>query len=146
MGTGSQTYFHPLGGGSPILFTSVIVVNNCHLMEARSIASGKMQKVIDGAGIAGEWERFVGGIGMVLNAREFKAQLYMDNLSYAMAYSSLESTSESLFSFLHAQLLIFLAGNRTFTGKQSPFTRCADGGGPKSVLACHDIGKLYLIL
>jgi hypothetical protein len=36
---------------------------------------------------------FVGGIGMVLNTTEFKAQLYMDNLSFSTAYSSTSSDS-----------------------------------------------------
>lgn len=89
-GMGSQTHFHPVGGGTPIVFTSVIIVNSCRLNDPKITASGKLQKVIDGAGIAGEWERFVGGIGMVLNISEFKAQLYMDNLSFSTAYSSSE--------------------------------------------------------
>jgi hypothetical protein len=39
-------------------------------------------KVISGALIEGEWERFVGGIGMVIHEHEFRAQLYKDNLSF----------------------------------------------------------------
>jgi hypothetical protein len=96
-----QTHFHRIGGGPPITFTAPIVVNSSHLVEPKGTASGKMQKVIDGAMIAGEWERFVGGVGMVLNATEFKAQLYMDNLSFSTAYSSPDSSGQShIFYFL----------------------------------------------
>ena len=90
-GTGSQTHFHPVGGGAPIIFTSVVVVDSSHLFEPKMTGNGKMQKVIAGACIAGEWERLVGAVGMVIHQREFKAQLAQDNLSFSTAYSSSSS-------------------------------------------------------
>jgi hypothetical protein len=39
----------------------------------------------------------------------------------------------------------YFPGSRSFSGKQSPFTRRADNGAPKCVLACHDIGICCLL-
>jgi hypothetical protein len=90
-GFGNQTYFHPVGGGAPFVFTSVIHVSSCHLEEPKVNSNGKMQKVIEGACIEGEWERLIGAIGQVIHAREFKGQLNGSNLSFGTAYTSVDS-------------------------------------------------------
>jgi len=87
-GVGSLTYFHAVGGGTPIIFLSTIVVKDCNLQDAKMSSTGRFQKIIEGACIEGEWERLVSAIGQVIHAREFKAQLYMDNLSFATTYGS----------------------------------------------------------
>ena len=91
---GSSTYFHAVGGGTPIIFLSTIVVKDCNLQDAKMSSTGRFQKVIEG-----EWERLVGAIGHIIHAREFKAQFYMDNLSFATAYSS-DNCIFSLFCLL----------------------------------------------
>jgi len=96
---GSSTYFHAVGGGTPIIFLSTIVVKDCNLQDAKMSSTGRFQKVIEGACIEGEWEHLVGAIGHIIHAREFKAQFYMDNLSFATAYSS-DNCIFSLFCLL----------------------------------------------
>jgi len=83
-----RNFFHDVGGSLPTLFTSVIVVNTCYLDEPKVPGFGKPFKVIDGALIEGEWERFVGATGMVLGAEEFKGQLFKDYLSFSTMVSS----------------------------------------------------------
>lgn len=89
-GVGSKTYFHGIGGGLPIIFLSVIVVKECNVGEPKANSTGKLQKFVEGACIEGEWERLVGAIGQIIHAREYKAQLFLDNLSFGTAYSSSE--------------------------------------------------------
>jgi hypothetical protein len=92
-GDNSKNYFHLLRSGmTPMIFTSVIIVNQCHLVEPKVAGNGRMYKVIDGALMAGEFECFVGAIGMIIGEEEFKAQLYMDNLSFATAFSPSDSS------------------------------------------------------
>lgn len=67
------------------------------------MGNGKMQKVIAGACIAGEWERLVGAIGMVIHQREFKAQLAQDNLSFSTAYSSSSSDTGKHAGYIRAR-------------------------------------------
>ena len=89
-----QTYFHLLrAGAKAITFTSVIIVDSCHLFEAKPAPNSKPVKAISGALIEGEWERLIGAIGMVLHERDFKAQLFKDNLSFTTAPST-----DSMFS------------------------------------------------
>jgi hypothetical protein len=84
-----QTYLHLLTGGPRALtFTSVIIVDSCHLVEAKPASNSKPVKAISGALIEGEWERLIGAIGMVLRERDFKAQLFKDNLSFTTAPST----------------------------------------------------------
>jgi len=87
-GVGSSTYFHAVGGGSPYMFTSLVLVNSCHLDEPRTSSAGKTQKLIEGACIEGEWERLVGCIGQIIHAREFKGQIQAGNLSFTTAFAS----------------------------------------------------------
>jgi hypothetical protein len=53
------------------------------LEEPKVPGFGKPIKVIDGALIEGEWERFVGATGMVIGANVFKSQLFKDFLSFS---------------------------------------------------------------
>lgn len=80
----SQQYFHVLGGGvRPLIFTSAIIVSECHLHFPKTFTAAKPTKVISGGLFAGEWERFVGAVGMVIGAQNFGAQLFKDNLSFS---------------------------------------------------------------
>lgn len=98
-GVGSSTYFHAVGGGTPIVFLSTIVIKDCSLQAAKISSAGRSQKIIEGACIEGEWERLVGAIGHIIHARKFKAQLYLNNLSFATAYGSNSCTCAIFHSF-----------------------------------------------
>jgi hypothetical protein len=102
VGDGGKTYIHLLTGSvRPMIFTSVIVVSQCHLVEAKTAGTGRTYKVIDGSLLAGEYERFVGAIGMILGVSEYRAQLYMDNLSFTTAFSSPENGESILFHHVY---------------------------------------------
>jgi hypothetical protein len=92
-GFGSQTYFHAIGGGPAIMFTSIVQVSACYLDEPKVSSNGKMQKLIEGACIEGEWERLVGAIGQVIHAREFKGQLNGGNLLFSTSFASADSST-----------------------------------------------------
>jgi hypothetical protein len=94
-----HTYLHLLQGGArPLIFTSVIVVDSCHLLEAKPAPNSKPVKAIAGSLLEGEWERLIGCIGMIIHEHDFKAQLYKDNLSFTTAPSTAEGES-FLFKF-----------------------------------------------
>jgi hypothetical protein len=84
-GSNGSKHFHRVSSAAPILFTSIIVVSSCSLLEPKMPTNSKPAKMISGALIGGEWERFVGAIGMVMAEREFKGQLFRDNLSFSTA-------------------------------------------------------------
>jgi hypothetical protein len=44
---------------------------------------GKMQKLIEGAGIEGEWERLVGALGQIIDKAEYKAQVQSGYVSFS---------------------------------------------------------------
>jgi hypothetical protein len=50
----------------PLVFTSLIVVATGNLLEPKLYTNSKPAKGISGALVRGEWERFIGAIGMVL--------------------------------------------------------------------------------
>jgi hypothetical protein len=77
-----QKYFHQCGAASAAVFVSTILVDSCNLIEPRALQNTKPTKVISGALIEGEWERLVGAIGMIVHEREFKGQLFRDNISF----------------------------------------------------------------
>jgi len=83
--TGDQgkRHFHAIGSGKPLLFTSVVKVDQSYLIHGRTSTNGKLQKLIKGSMLAGEFERFVGAVGMVAHVEEFKAQYYKDVLDFA---------------------------------------------------------------
>jgi hypothetical protein len=91
-----RSFFHRVGGGPAMVFVSVIVVKECYLDKPKASSNGKLQKIIEGACIEGEWERLVGAIGQIIHAREYKAQLYLDNLTFGTAYGSPESCTSVL--------------------------------------------------
>ena len=71
-------------------FVSLILVNECFLVDAKVNPNAKPSRFISGGIISGEWERLVGAVGMILWTCAFKAQLYMDNLSFSTALYSNE--------------------------------------------------------
>jgi hypothetical protein len=89
-GVGSQTYFHAVGGGPPLIFISTIIVSDCNLLEGKMTNNNKLQKSIEGACFEGEWERLVGAIGQVIRVREFKGQVVGGNLTFGTAYASVD--------------------------------------------------------
>jgi len=130
-----HSYLHLLGGGSRALtFTSVIVVDTSYLLEAKPTLNSKPVKAITGALIDGEWERLIGAIGMVLHERDFKAQLFKDNLSFTTA----PSNADGRFAFLpittSTHCIICedspssspMKKGRLYSGQQSPFSRPAN--------------------
>jgi hypothetical protein len=90
-GFGSQTYFHATGGGGPLTFVSAVRVGECHLIDPKTSANGRIQRLIEGAVIAGEWDRLVAVIGHVINQVEYKAQIQAGYVSFATALTSPES-------------------------------------------------------
>ena len=90
-GFGSQTYFHATGGSGPLTFVSAVRVGECHLIDPKTSANGRIQRLIEGAVIAGEWDRLVAVIGHVINQVEFKAQIQAGYVSFATALTSPES-------------------------------------------------------
>jgi hypothetical protein len=94
MSTGQfgRNFFYNVSGTLPTMFTSVIIVNSCYLDEPKVPGFGKPVKVIDGALIEGEWERFGGATGMILGVDAFQGQLFKDYLSF----STMASTSHHM--------------------------------------------------
>jgi len=90
-GVGSSNYFHPVGGGAPYVFTSLILVSLCYLDEPKTSSAGKTQKVVEGACIEGEWERLVGCVGHIIRSREFKGQIVGGNVSFTTAFATARS-------------------------------------------------------
>jgi hypothetical protein len=87
IGVGSSTYFHPVGGGAPYIFTSLIQVSSCYLEGPKILPSGRTQKLVEGACIEGEYERLVGCIGQIIRLREFKGQIAGGNISFTTAFA-----------------------------------------------------------
>ena len=83
IGLNGKRHFHCVGKDHPLLFTSVITVDQCYLDEGRTMANGKMQKVIRGSLMEGEFERFVGAIGMIIGEHQYNAQIYRDVLDFS---------------------------------------------------------------
>jgi hypothetical protein len=101
-GDGGKPYFHMLGAGAKaMMFTSVVLVKQSFLEEPKISGNGKLFKVIDGALLAGEYERFVGAVGMIIREQEFKSQLYLDNLSFTTAFASSDNSMSLSFDFDH---------------------------------------------
>lgn len=112
-GVRSSSYFHAVGGGTPYVFTSLILVNACHLDDPRTSSAGKTQKLIEGACIEGEWERLVGCIGQIIHAREFKGQFQAGNLSFTTAFASAGNRAFIiLFFILHLYFFLFIQNLR----------------------------------
>jgi hypothetical protein len=82
-GSNGKKHFHSVYSDQPLVFVSVIVVGQCYLEDGRATSTGKLQKVLKGSLLQGEFERFVGSIGMIIRAREFGAQLYKDDFDFS---------------------------------------------------------------
>ena len=82
-GSHGKKHFHGIRSDQPLVFTSVVIVDLCCLEDGRTTAAGKLQKIIKGSLLGGEFERFVGNIGMIIRARTFSAQLYKDILDFS---------------------------------------------------------------
>jgi hypothetical protein len=141
MGFGSQSYIHAVGSNAPLTFVSTVVVGECYLIDPRSI-NNKMQKLIEGAGIEGEWDRLVGVIGQVINQSEYKAQIQAGYLQFTTMFSSGDSGAFT-YCFVTLSMLIKATvvsspskGIRRPSGP-NPFTR-----GPSTTNSishsCHD--------
>ena len=143
-GSFGRNYFHAVGDATALIFTSVIVVNTCYLAEPKISDNMKPVKVIEGALLEGEWERFVGAIGMIMGEDEFRAQLFKDYLSFSTIVATGYEGSSSM-SFI-SLLIIFkpdyccIEASSSKQGQSSPFTRRAAPSTNKTALAFHDIG------
>lgn len=158
MSTGNQgkKYFHLVGDERPLTFISVIVVDRSYLEEGRTTTTGKLQKILKGSLIEGEFERLVGIIGMVAGTRDFRAQYYRDVLDFSTFMDVGDTCESTAMSSAIMAFLIFIpvsstppiktAGHST-RGQPSPFTyRPSDSGLPharKVCLSSKDIGTLY---
>lgn len=105
-GVGSSNYFHPVGGGEPYVFTSVILVSSCHLVEAKNWSTGRKQKFVEGACIEGEYERLVGCIGQIIRLRLFKGQIVGGNISFSTAFSSSNDGMLPLYVYVLVSTLV----------------------------------------
>ena len=47
-----------------------------------------MQKLIEGIGIEGEWERLVGALGQVIDKDQYKAQIEAGYVSFSTSFTS----------------------------------------------------------
>lgn len=82
-GSNGKKHFHSVYSDQPLVFASVVVVDQCYLEGGKATSTGKLQKILKGSLLEGEFERFVGNIGMIIRAREFGAQLYKDVLDFS---------------------------------------------------------------
>jgi hypothetical protein len=82
-GLHGKKHFHRVGDDHPFTFCSVIHVDSCYLDEARTTGNGKLQKVIKGSMMEGEFERLVGAIGMIISECQYNGQLYKDVLDFS---------------------------------------------------------------
>jgi hypothetical protein len=82
-GSNGKKHFHSVHSDQPLVFASVVVVDQCYLEDGRANSTGKLQKILKGSLLEGEFERFVGNIGMIIRAREFGAQLFKDVLDFS---------------------------------------------------------------
>ena len=86
-GFGSQTYIHPVGGSGPITFVSTVKVRECYLIDPK-VHNNKIQKMIEGAGIDGEWERLVCAIGQIIDQQEYKSQVQAGYLQFSTTFAT----------------------------------------------------------
>jgi hypothetical protein len=71
-----------------LTFVSTVRVGNCYLMEPKSSNNGKIQKLMEGVVLEGEWERLVGLVGPVINKTDFKIQMQEGYISFATTLGS----------------------------------------------------------
>jgi hypothetical protein len=140
-GVGSQKYLHAVGGGPPLTFVSTVVVGECHLIEPKTYNTGKMQKLIEGAGIEGEWDRLVGALGQIIDQTEYSAQIQAGYVSFSTSFASPTSGVYTLiFCYMvpaYTYIAISSPGMRRVSAP-NPFTRGPSAG--NMTHSCHDIG------
>lgn len=86
-GFGSQTYIHSVGGSGPITFVSTVKVRECYLIDPK-VHNNKIQKLIEGAGIDGEWERLVCAVGQIIKLQEYKSQVQAGYLQFSTTFAT----------------------------------------------------------
>jgi hypothetical protein len=155
-GIGSSNYFHPVGGGAPYIFTSLILVSSCHLDEPKTSSTGRTLKLVEGACIEGEYERLVGCIGQIIHLREFKGQIAGGNISFTTAFATAQNSMLFYVAFICFMSLYQLwcttasSPSSSTLGRRvsvaSSFSRGPGGHGSSGVLSCYDIGESYLII
>ena len=85
-GLNGRTDFRSVrAGGSPKLFTSVGETGECHLEEPKMTGVQRLQRILSVSILAGEYERFVGAVGMISNLHIFAAQMKADYLDFTSA-------------------------------------------------------------
>ena len=140
-GFGSQSYIHAVSSNAPLTFVSTVVVGECYLIDPKLI-NNKMQKLIKGAGIEGEWDRLVGVIGQVINQDEYKAQIQAGYLQFTTMFSSGNSGASTHYFVTLSMLIKATVGSSPSTGFHcasgpNPFTR--DPSTTNSVShSCHN--------
>ena len=113
-GVHNSNYFHPVGGGAPYVFTSLILVSSCHLDEPKTSHAGRKQKTVEGACIEGEWERLVGCIGQIINSREFRGQIAGGNVSFTTAFATAKNCKFSCQICVFCMFILTLFYNSAF--------------------------------
>lgn len=113
-GVHNSNYFHPVGGGAPYVFTSLILVSSCHLDEPKTSHAGRKQKIVEGACIEGEWERLVGCIGHIIRSREFTSQVAAGNLSFTTSFTTAKTCELSCGICVFCMLVLTLFYNSAF--------------------------------
>lgn len=117
----SQPFIHRLDASRPIILTSVMLVSDCHLINLKTSSNTKPQKVISGGIFEGEWERLVGAIGMIAHVTDYKAQLYMDKLSFSTAPQQGDGAQSyfNMFRLLISDFLFFFLKKKSDSGFSS---------------------------
>jgi len=130
-GLHGKKHFHHVGNDSPFTFCSVIHVDDCNLDEGRTTSNDKLQKIIKGSLMEGEFERFVGAIGMIIGQRLYNAQLFRDVLTFSTFMTdfgvwcicfSLFSTSLTTMAGPSMSSSPIKGGKASTSGQPSPFS------------------------
>lgn len=155
-GNHGKKHFHTLLNDQPLVFTSVIVVDQCYLNEGKTNSAGKSQKLLRGSLLEGEFERFVGAVGMVAQVSDFRAQYYKDVLDFSTFMEFGDGGTLLLLSPYCACVILTCpagtsaspfkkSGGRSTCGQPSPFTfrPGPSAGAGKMCLSFKDIGEIF---
>src|SRR3984893_7021197 len=108
-------------------------VDDCNLDEVRTTSNDKLQKIIKESLMEGEFERFVGAIGMIIGQRLYNAQLFRDVLTFSMFMTdfgvwcicfSLFSTSLTTMAGPSMSFSPIKGGKASTSSHPSPFSSC----------------------
>ena len=109
-GEHGRNYFHAVGGGPPMVFISIIRVHSCNLFNpVVSVGVGKLQRSVQGSMIEGEWERFVGSVGMIIKNKEFRAPLNRDYLSFSTVFGD-----SGMLNLMYSLILLLIICNSSY--------------------------------